>query len=105
MKIKNYILAAVSCVLVSCSALELGPIDNYGLNNYWNNKEQCERFIIGLHLRMRSQMSTTMIMGEHRGGTLNANSITSTKLVAPIISTGFVGSFVTSISLAPVAPT
>ena len=41
MKIKNYILAAVSCVLVSCSALELGPIDNYGLNNYWNNKEQC----------------------------------------------------------------
>ena len=78
MKIKNYILAAVSCVLVSCSALELGPIDNYGLNNYWNNKEQCERFIIGLHLRMRSQMSTTMIMGEHRGGTLNANSITST---------------------------
>ena len=78
MKIKNYILAAVSCVLVSCNALELGPIDDYGLNNYWNTKEQCERFMIGLHLRMRSQMSTTMIMGEHRGGTLNANSITST---------------------------
>lgn len=64
--------------MISCSALELGPIDNYGLNNYWNTEEQCERFIIGLHYRLRSRMETTMIMGELRGGTLNTESVTTT---------------------------
>lgn len=62
----------------SCSALELGPIDNYGLNNYWNTEEQGERFITGLHYRLRSRMETMMLMGEIRGGTLSEESVTST---------------------------
>ncbi len=77
-KIKYYILGAISIILVSCNALELGPIDHYGLNNYWKTEEQCERFIIGLHYRIRSRMSTTMVMGELRGGTLSTAAVTST---------------------------
>ena len=37
--IKHIIPGVFSLILVSCSALELGPIDNYGLNNYWNTPE------------------------------------------------------------------
>ena len=75
---RNILLAAFAIILVSCSALELGPIDNYGLNNYWKTPEQCERFMIGLHYRLRSRVSTMMTMGELRGGTLNTDAITST---------------------------
>lgn len=77
MKIRHLFLIAICAILSSCNSLELGPIDHYGLNNYWKTKEQCERFIIGLHYRMRSRMSATMTMGELRGGTLNTNAITS----------------------------
>lgn len=76
--IKLFALAALSVFMVSCNALELGPIDNYGLNNYWKTPEQCERFMIGLHYRLRSRMENMMIMGELRGGTLNTDAITST---------------------------
>ena len=76
--IKHIIPGVFSLILVSCSALELGPIDNYGLNNYWNTPEQCERFMTGLHFRLRSRMETMMIMGELRGGTLSTESVTST---------------------------
>ena len=72
-----YAISAAAMLLSSCSALDLGPIDQYGINNYWNTEEQCERFIVGLHYRLRSRMETIMIMGELRGGTLNTSSITS----------------------------
>ena len=77
MKIKHYILGAICFMAASCSALDLSPIDQYGINNYWNTEEQCGRFMTGLHARLKDKMETTMIMGELRGGTLNQESITS----------------------------
>ena len=72
-----YAISAAAMLLSSCSALDLGPIDQYGINNYWNTEAQCERFMIGLHYRLRTRMETIMIMGELRGGTLSTSSITS----------------------------
>lgn len=75
---KSYILFIICVFIVSCNALDLGPIDQWGLNNYWNSEEQCDRFIKGLHYRLRTRMETMMKMGELRGGTLNPAAITST---------------------------
>lgn len=77
-KFKTIVLAAFCVVMASCDALELGPIDHWGLNSYWKTPEQCERFMIGLHYRMRTRMEVMMKMGELRGGTLNTAAITST---------------------------
>ena len=71
-------LLLMSVVLVSCdSTLELEPEDFYGINNYWKTPEQCNRFMIGLHFRMRERAEFRMKMGELRGGTLNTSSSTS----------------------------
>lgn len=77
-KIKLYILFLLGLFMASCHALDLGPIDQWGLNNYWKTQEQCERFMIGLHFRLRTRMETMMILGEIRGGTLKSDAITST---------------------------
>ncbi len=76
--IRTWVLAAFCLVMSSCDALELGPIDHWGLGSYWKTPEQCERFMIGLHYRMCSRMEVMMKMGELRGGTLNTEAITST---------------------------
>ena len=76
--IRNIILALSGLLMGACNALELGPIDQYSINNYWNTEEQCERFMIGLHYRLKEKMETIMIMGELRGGTLSTEAVTST---------------------------
>lgn len=76
-RIKIYLLLLVGVVIASCDALDLGPTDIYSLNNYWNSSEQCERFVIGLHYRLRERAETMQLMGEMRGGTLSTSSVTS----------------------------
>lgn len=77
MKISKYIIGAICFLAVSCTALDLAPIDQYGINNYWNTEEQCDRFMTGLHARLRGRALAIMTMGELRGGTLSTNSISS----------------------------
>ena len=77
-RIKSYLLLLVGALTASCNALDLSPEDIYSINNYWNSAEQCERFMIGLHFRMRERAETRMQMGELRGGMLNTASVTST---------------------------
>lgn len=76
-RIKSYIILLTATLFCSCEALDLGAEDVYSINNYWNSPEQCERFVIGLHARMRDQMEDYLVMGEMRGGLLNKSSITS----------------------------
>lgn len=77
-RIKNCILVLLGAVMTSCNALDLGPEDFYSINNYWNSAEQCERFMIGLHYRLRERAETMWLMGESRGGLLSTASVTST---------------------------
>lgn len=77
-RIKFHIFLLVSVLTASCSALDLGPEDIYSINNYWNSEEQCERFMVGLHYRLRERAETFWLMGESRGGLLNTASVTST---------------------------
>ena len=76
-KLFKYIPFLLLTLLSSCNALELGPVDNWSLNNYWNTEEQTVRFVRGLHYRLRSRMETFVLMGELRAGTLSGASVTS----------------------------
>lgn len=60
----------------SCDWLDLTPVDNYNIDNYWQSKDQVDRFIRGLHVRVRNAQFTFFKMGELRGGTFD-NNITS----------------------------
>lgn len=77
-KIKYIILVFALGVLASCNALELGPIDQYAINNYWKTEEQASRFVHGLHFRLRAKAYTMLKMGELRDGCFIQESISST---------------------------
>lgn len=77
-RIKTCILMLLGVAMTSCNALDLGPEDFYSINNYWNSSEQCERFILGLHYRLRERAEIMWLMGESRGGLLSPASVTST---------------------------
>lgn len=77
-RIKTCFYLLVGFLTASCNALDLGPEDHYSINNYWNSPEQCERFMIGLHFRLRERAEQLLVMGELRGGMLNTSSVTST---------------------------
>ncbi len=76
-RLKIHIVLLIGALTTSCDALELGAEDQYSINNYWKTTEQCERFITGLHVRLRGQMADFLLMGEMRGGLLETGSITS----------------------------
>lgn len=76
-KLIRFIPILILSVLCSCDALDLYPVDNWSLNNYWKTEEQAERFIRGLHYRLQSRMETIVLMGELRAGTLSGESVTS----------------------------
>lgn len=73
-KIKNIILTGA--VLVggmlgtSCNDwLELGPIDYYGSENYWETEENVIAYVDGLHKALRDvTFNHTIVFGELRGG-------------------------------------
>lgn len=77
-KLLNAILLFQFLLLISCDALYLNPIDSYAHGNYWKSKEQCDRFIIGLHTRMRSKAPTFFTMGEYRSGLFEQETYTKT---------------------------
>lgn len=78
MKTMKYILLfTLIGLLQSCDWLELKPIDNYGINSYWQSKDQVDRFIRGLHYRVRSRQFTFFQMGECRGGTFESTRTAS----------------------------
>lgn len=73
MKLKmKYIAASLigSVMLFSaCDILDLGPIDNYGNQNYWKNTSQVQAYVNGIHLDLRSSSFTRKFtLGEARGG-------------------------------------
>lgn len=63
------IAVSASMLFSSCDSLDLGPIDNYGNANYWQNLAQVQTYVNGIHLDLRSNNFTRkFIMGEARGG-------------------------------------
>ncbi|WP_308756955.1 RagB/SusD family nutrient uptake outer membrane protein [uncultured Bacteroides sp.] len=58
----------------ACDYLDLSPVDSYGISNYWSTKDQVERYVRGLHFRLRERQETIFKMGEIRGGTFVGSS-------------------------------
>lgn len=69
-KLGILILTVCSLLMTGCDWLDLKPVDIYGINNYWKSKSNVERFIVGLHGRIRSRQMALLQMGELRGGYL-----------------------------------
>lgn len=67
-KIKYIFFILLVGIMQSCDWMELTPEDQYSIDNYWNSKDQVDRFIRGLHGRVRSRQATFLKMGEFRGG-------------------------------------
>lgn len=67
---KNFIISMMAILpfLSSCDMLELKPQDFYSIDNYWENQQQVDRFMIGLHGRVRGRKHVFIQMGELRGG-------------------------------------
>lgn len=68
-KIKYIFLILLIGAIQSCDYLELSPVDSYGISNYWSTKDQVERYVRGLHYRLRERQEVFFKMGELRGGT------------------------------------
>lgn len=68
-KLKYILLVLLIGAMQSCDYLDLSPVDSYGITNYWNTKDQVERFMRGLHYRFRERQEVFFKMGELRGGT------------------------------------
>jgi len=76
--INSIALVIILFSISACNALDLKPVDNYSINNYWNTEEQVSRYIHGLHYRLRSRATTMMQMGELRSGCFIQESVSST---------------------------
>lgn len=66
-------LGIASMLLASCAdSLNLGPIDYFGSQNYWQTEAQVDGYIDGLHKNLRDYDWTHQIVfGELRGGIYN----------------------------------
>lgn len=67
-KIKYIFVILLVGIMQSCDWMDLTPEDQYSIDNYWNSKDQVDRFIRGLHGRVRSRQDIFLKMGEFRGG-------------------------------------
>ena len=63
-KIKYTLLVLLIGAMQSCGYLDLSPVDSYGISNYWSTKDQAERFVRGLHYRVRERQEVLFKMGE-----------------------------------------
>lgn len=73
-KIKYIFLILLIGAIQSCDYLDLSPVDSYGISNYWSTKDQVERYVRGLHYRLRERQEIFFKMGELRGGTFVGTS-------------------------------
>lgn len=73
-KIRYILLVLLIGAMQSCDYLDLSPEDSYGISNYWSTKDQAERFVRGLHYRVRERQEVFFKMGELRGGTFYGSS-------------------------------
>ena len=62
-KIKYIFLILLIGAIQSCDYLELSPVDSYGISNYWSTKDQVERYVRGLHYRLRERQEVFFICG------------------------------------------
>jgi hypothetical protein len=69
--IKKIIIGLLLIQLPSCELLDLKPVDTYSIDNYWDTKDQVNRFFTGLHKRIRDRQFVFMQLGEFRGGLLD----------------------------------
>lgn len=67
-KIKYILIVLLVGIMQSCDWMDLTPEDQYSIDNYWTSKDQVDRFIRGLHGRVRSRQDIFLKMGEFRGG-------------------------------------
>lgn len=67
-KIKYIFLVLLIGAMQSCDYLDLSPVDSYGISNYWSTKDQVERYVRGLHYRVRERQEVFFKMGELRSG-------------------------------------
>ena len=70
MKRIKYIISLIVLVttIISCSKLNLSPLDYYGSTSFWNNEAQVKGFIYGIHSQLRGAYQYYFLMGEARGG-------------------------------------
>lgn len=67
-RLKYIFIVLLIGIMQSCDWMDLTPEDQYSIDNYWNSQDQVERFVRGLHGRMRSRQDIFLKMGEFRGG-------------------------------------
>lgn len=63
-------IATLMFSLFGCDTLDLAPEDYSGAGNYWNNAGQVSTFMNGLHVHLRNDYTSLMVLGELRGGTM-----------------------------------
>lgn len=73
-RVKYYIGILLLGMSVSCSELELSPIDNYASGNFWKNEEQVKGAVRGLYRSFRANYNKYWVLGELRGGLLKAGT-------------------------------
>ena len=69
-KIKYTLLVLLIGAMQSCGYLDLSPVDSYGISNYWSTKDQAERFVRGLHYRVRERQEVNLEAGLFTAQTL-----------------------------------
>lgn len=81
---KKFAYSAIGVLLFSlcgCDTLDLAPEDYNGAGNYWQNAGQVSTFMNGLHVHLRGDYSSQMVLGELRGGAMcNGTSSINTSL-------------------------
>ncbi len=88
-KIKIIIVLVILSTITACDVLDLKPADFYSFENYWTNKDQVERFLNGLHNRLRMRQSALLMLGEFRGGLMDgsvSSVVGQTKYDIPVIA-------------------
>ena len=84
MKKKTFYLYILGACMAfnSCSMLDLAPEDYYGEGNFWNNEEQVEGYMNGLHTRYREKASFSCFnFGEFRSGMLRDGMATTGEML------------------------
>lgn len=73
-RLKYILLILMLGAMQACDYLDLSPVDSYGISNYWQTQDQVDRYVRGLHYRVRERMQMFFTMGELRGGLFYGNS-------------------------------